>query len=640
MQEKTEAILNQKIEFLETQLVESKSQNEENIRAHQSVMNALHSKEKDQSQIKEQVSKDIEQMKKEHFEEIQKLESEFSAQRKRLQLDSDDSLKKNNDLELQNKLIKNELQKELENLTQSYDQLKAEYEIISTKNSDLEKQKMSIMDQTEARYKSKIIDLEKEIEERDEQGQIDVNEIQQKSEESLAQLKNFYEIEKERLEKRVIDEKEKGQTRLANLQEEYEQRLKDEQMQQEDDLNMLRDDISESEMRLQSCNQQFDHEKSLDLQTIESLSAQLKETKDALNNLQQMNSNQQEVQSENFNKERKSLMDKMDESNKQLTNKERQITHTQNLYDSLKENFANREKEYNSLRDEHSLLVKSSDEKIEALKKECQNANDELMKNKLEVGRDQALKEQQFEFLTKKIEDLQKQNKENQTVSEEKLKSLREDLSQDSDHRINRVIEEKAQIESKYEAKREALKQLEARSSKEITKLERENAIMSEKIDHISSKKEEDAANMFLKIKGLEENSMQKEKMQHESKKTLGEENAQLKDQIYDREKQINEWKSKYDRESALWEGKFNFLQDQKENIKKDLAENQKKFEQALAQLQMPSQALVKQETDHTESINRIKIDHKQQVKDLHDSHQMFVKELTEKNRGLEKTVQ
>lgn len=640
MQEKTEAILNQKIEFLETQLVESKSQNEENIRAHQSVMNALHSKEKDQSQIKEQVSKDIEQMKKEHFEEIQKLESEFSAQRKRLQLDSDDSLKKNNDLELQNKLIKNELQKELENLTQSYDQLKAEYEIISTKNSDLEKQKMSIMDQTEARYKSKIIDLEKEIEERDEQGQIDVNEIQQKSEESLAQLKNFYEIEKERLEKRVIDEKEKGQTRLANLQEEYEQRLKDEQMQQEDDLNMLRDDISESEMRLQSCNQQFDHEKSLDLQTIESLSAQLKETKDALNNLQQMNSNQQEVQSENFNKERKSLMDKMDESNKQLTNKERQITHTQNLYDSLKENFANREKEYHSLRDEHSLLVKSSDEKIEALKKECQNANDELMKNKLEVGRDQALKEQQFEFLTKKIEDLQKQNKENQTVSEEKLKSLREDLSQDSDHRINRVIEEKAQIESKYEAKREALKQLEARSSKEITKLERENAIMSEKIDHISSKKEEDAANMFLKIKGLEENSMQKEKMQHESKKTLGEENAQLKDQIYDREKQINEWKSKYDRESALWEGKFNFLQDQKENIKKDLAENQKKFEQALAQLQMPSQALVKQETDHTESINRIKIDHKQQVKDLHDSHQMFVKELTEKNRGLEKTVQ
>lgn len=35
------------------------------------------------------------------------------------------------------------------------------------------------------------------------------HEMQVKSEEALAQLKNFYEIEKERLENRLIEEKEK-----------------------------------------------------------------------------------------------------------------------------------------------------------------------------------------------------------------------------------------------------------------------------------------------------------------------------------------------------------------------------------------------------------------------------------------------
>ena len=39
----------------------------------------------------------------------------------------------------------------------------------------------------------------------------------QKSEESLNQLKNYYEIEKERLEHRLQEEKERAQKRLNNL---------------------------------------------------------------------------------------------------------------------------------------------------------------------------------------------------------------------------------------------------------------------------------------------------------------------------------------------------------------------------------------------------------------------------------------
>lgn len=43
---------------------------------------------------------------------------------------------------------------------------------------------------------------------------------------------------------------------------------------------------------------------------------------------------------------------------------------------------------------------------------------------------------------------------------------------------------------------------------------------------------------------------------------------------------------STYDRDKALWEGKVAFLESQKDNYKKDLIENQRKFEITMDQLQ------------------------------------------------------
>jgi len=39
---------------------------------------------------------------------------------------------------------------------------------------------------------------------------------------------------------------------------------------------------------------------------------------------------------------------------------------------------------------------------------------------------------------------------------------------------------------------------------------------------------------------------------------------------------------STYDRDKALWEGKVQFLESQKNNYKRDLVESQKKFEMTL----------------------------------------------------------
>lgn len=55
---------------------------------------------------------------------------------------------------------------------------------------------------------------------------------------------------------------------------------------------------------------------------------------------------------------------------------------------------------------------------------------------------------------------------------------------------------------------------------------------------------------------------------------------------MQDMERELSDLQSTYDRDKALWEGKCQFLESQKENYKRDLIESQKKFEITLEQLQ------------------------------------------------------
>jgi len=57
-------------------------------------------------------------------------------------------------------------------------------------------------------------------------------------------LKNFYELEKERIENRLIDEREKSIKNYNNIVEEYENRLRDEQVSYEDEIENLKEELN------------------------------------------------------------------------------------------------------------------------------------------------------------------------------------------------------------------------------------------------------------------------------------------------------------------------------------------------------------------------------------------------------------
>lgn len=90
-------------------------------------------------------------------------------------------------------------------------------------------------------------------------------ELQQKSEENLAQLKNMYELEKERLESRLVEEKEKSQKSYNGIVEEYENKLRETEQQYEEEIDNLKEDINAYEVQLSTMQSNYEHE--LDLKT-------------------------------------------------------------------------------------------------------------------------------------------------------------------------------------------------------------------------------------------------------------------------------------------------------------------------------------------------------------------------------------
>jgi len=67
---------------------------------------------------------------------------------------------------------------------------------------------------------------------------------------------------------------------------------------------------------------------------------------------------------------------------------------------------------------------------------------------------------------------------------------------------------------------------------------------------------------------------------------TLRTEVEKYKKLYFEIEQTLSETTNNYDRDKTLWEGKYNFLVQQKQQAKQTLQEAQKKFEQTLQHLQ------------------------------------------------------
>ena len=95
-----------------------------------------------------------------------------------------------------------------------------------------------------------------------------------------------------------------------------------------------------------------------------------------------------------------------------------------------------------------------------------------------------------------------------------------------------------------------------------------------------------------------------------------------LKNEMQDLERELSDLQSTYDRDKALWEGKCQFLENQKETYKRDLIESQKKFEITLEQLQKRG-SLDKDKFEYNQQalIKVIESKFKNQIKEINETH-------------------
>jgi chromosome segregation ATPase len=115
-------------------------------------------------------------------------------------------------------------------------------------------------------------------------------------------------------------------------------------------------------------------------------------------------------------------------------------------------------------------------------------------------------------------------------------------------------------------------------------------------------------------------------------------ENNRIRNQLLDTERELSEVTSNYDRDQALWQDKFAFLESQKNQAKKDLQDAHQKFEMTIEQLhRKDSSERGKTESAQMLLISSIEKKYKDQIKDMAETHAQAVTEANLRYRQLEK---
>ncbi|EAS03779.1 amine-terminal domain guanylate-binding protein (macronuclear) [Tetrahymena thermophila SB210] len=636
--QKEKALLQQKIEFLQVQFEESKQQLEENKRAHEAIMKALESSSLDSSGKLD--NRQLQELKENHTREIKALENDFEKAKKRYIQQIDQLNEKNSELEMRNKFEEADFQKEIEQLKEQVQELKNVNQRLEEKNSVLEDEKQKSFKEVEERYINRIRLLEDEIEEIKQNAIKDIRESQAKSEESLAQLKNIYEIERETLERRLAEDKEKWDKRYQLSCDEYQEQIREAQHTYEEEIENLKDDLREQEAQYHNVVQQYEHELALKQQTIETLEKYTKETKESLLNLQSNNNTTLEQYINNFNAERKTFIQKVENLTQELSKKEKENIALQQKKENLEANLKKRESQLTQAKVEMQQERTENSNYIDDLKQKLQQASDEQIQQKIEFSREIALSNQRNEFLSKKNEDLARQNETLIQHYEEKLKILKQEMNQELNEKTDKLQQQRDQMEEKYEKVKKTLKEIEATYNKQLSQIEKEKAIYQEKLANIESKKSE----LDMKYQAENQNYvmqiLQLKEQYSLEKKTLLNEADKYKQFNLQLEQDKNELITNYERDKALWEGKFAFLEQQKEQAKQDLADALKKFEMTLMHLQ---KARSNEKDEHENNLNELLISmekkYQNQINELNENNQRSVQDYEDKIRRLNKEI-
>lgn len=202
-------------------------------------------------------------LKSKFAQEMKNAETEWENTRKKMQFDLDTLSKAKNDLELKVSLLESTLAKEKEEREANQKKSDEKIETLTNEINSVERNKNGKLREQEVFFENKIKELERELEEISDRSNNEQRESHTKSEEAITQMKNYYELEKEKLESKLTLEKEKADKKYKKMVEEFEQKHKDEINTLEEENEQIRDEYLNLETTMQNTVGQLQHENDL-----------------------------------------------------------------------------------------------------------------------------------------------------------------------------------------------------------------------------------------------------------------------------------------------------------------------------------------------------------------------------------------
>lgn len=164
------------------------------------------------------------------------------------------------ELELATHASQGEQQLRQRELLEQLSELETQRSALAERVRYLEAARQQSQGEADARFAAAVRRFESELEAGAVAAQEELRDAQLRSEEALAQLRECYEREKEKLEGRIAEERDRNTRRMANAQEELEGRMLQEAAEREEEIECLQGELREAEQRHQAYVAQVDHE--------------------------------------------------------------------------------------------------------------------------------------------------------------------------------------------------------------------------------------------------------------------------------------------------------------------------------------------------------------------------------------------
>lgn len=631
------AILTQKLEFAEQHIQEYKTQLDEERKQHSNMMLSLHGST---GMSSGDLETQLQRVKEKYIEEIKNVEQKNDLMRRDLSKQNETLSQKNTELELELKCQTSDLNHKNVELSNTLNEITEERNKLKESLTDLRNKIEATFQESEAKMKKRISILEKDLENEKIKHLEEVKTVSERAESSYSQLKEFYEAEKKRLETRLQDEKERAEKKYNLMVEEYEDRIRRDAEEFEEEIATKDDELRDMDAYYNEEITSLRHQSGLDLQKIESLEKYLKENKEQIDSLQKSHALALEQAQERMNTERASLVEKIEKLVTDVAAKEREIASTVYKKEKIEAQLAHRDAELDDLKTQYEKDKQTLSERADSLKQQLTQVSDEFMQKKNDFKREMALAQQEIEFKNRKINDLERSLHDSEDKYNEALKSLRDESGQELSATIQKLTLDKETLEQKLEQRKKELKEMATSSSRQIGGLEKEKAVLAEKLIHLEAKFNDTEERYKQDIENLNQKLKEKKDAESNDKMSVHLENERLKTLLQEAEKEMAERNSASERERMLWENKHNFLIQQRDSAKADLIEAQRKFDLTLEQIQKKT-LIDKEKLEGTTNtlISSIENRYTNQMKDMQENLQAQINSLTVKNKALEKEL-